>query len=83
MNVGCLTQAVQVARFERLAGGVRFEIIVEKSSNGRPLSKPRKGEEENSDADAERGESAGVGVVMGGTHDRMIVKPGCGEKKKI
>jgi hypothetical protein len=29
---------MQVARFEKLAGGVRFERIVEKSSNGRPLA---------------------------------------------
>jgi hypothetical protein len=40
-------------------------------------------EEEEADADAERGEGAGVAGVMGERHRWMIVKPGCGEKKKI
>ncbi len=40
-------------------------------------------EEEEADADAKRGERAGVAVVMGERHRWMIVKPGCGEKKKI
>jgi len=40
-------------------------------------------EEEEADADAERGERAGVAVVMGERHRWMIVKPGRGEKKKI
>jgi hypothetical protein len=29
---------MQVAQFERFAGGLRFEIVVEKSSNGTILS---------------------------------------------
>jgi hypothetical protein len=40
-------------------------------------------EEEEADADAKRGERAGVAVVGGERHRWMIVKPGRGEKKKI
>jgi hypothetical protein len=40
-------------------------------------------EEEEADGNAERGERAGVAVVMGERHRLMIVKPVCGEKKRF
>jgi hypothetical protein len=40
-------------------------------------------EEEEADTDAERGEGAGVAGVVREGHCWMIVKRGCGEKKKI
>src|SRR5260370_322212 len=40
-------------------------------------------EEEEADGDAERGERAGVAVVMRDRHRWMIVKPGCREKKRF